>query len=57
MDEDIFRLDVAMDDVVVVGVCQPGENLPHDRDGVGMARDFFSINGRRLVPGTYSIVR
>ena len=41
-----------------VRVRQPRQHLPHDRDRVvGRRASACSISGRRLVPGTYSIVR
>ena len=47
-----------MNDALLVGVAQPGQHLPHDRDGVRRSCSVrFWISGRRLVPGTYSIVR
>ena len=47
-----------MDQALRVRVREPRQHLPHDGDGVvDRERACSATSGRRLVPGTYSIVR
>ena len=56
VNEDVFRLEIAMYQAALVRVFQAGQNLAQDGDRVGEGVSFLSLmSGRRLVPGTYSI--